>query len=165
MTILLPVFTIFMKESAALEVFKWTDRQGVTHYSSKPPPGLASTAEILYITPSVRSGADQPDESVNYAKWLEMAKVLEQSRLTRERLRLEKARLLMEAAGQQTAPQDTTPVVEYRTRSYPLFYHRYRRHYAKPHHKGHSHYKPDQGQVVVPKYIKAYKGYRARSGL
>lgn len=163
LVILLPVFTIYVKESAALEVFKWVDRQGITQYSSEPPSGLASIAEILNITPSERS-ADRPQGGVNYAKWLEMAKVLEQSRLARERLRLEKAKLLMEAAGQQSAQQGATSVVEYRSHSYPLFYHRHRRHHSSPYHQGHDHYRSNETHAPAPKYIRAYKGYRARSG-
>ncbi|MCP4409533.1 MAG: DUF4124 domain-containing protein [Gammaproteobacteria bacterium] len=165
LVILLPVFTISIKETAALEVFKWKDRQGITQYSSEPPSELAGgTAEILFIAPSVRSGADQPDERVNYAKWLEMAKVLEQSRLARDRLRLEKARLLVEAAGQQSAAQDTTSVVEFRRLSHPVFYHNFLRHYPKLHHQGHGYYRSSETHAPAPKYIRAYKGYRARSG-
>jgi hypothetical protein len=77
---------MFSMGANALEVYKWVDAQGVTHYSDSPPPESVdmASAETLEVLSDYEAPAESKD---NYRAILAVANDLERSRLARERIR------------------------------------------------------------------------------
>lgn len=161
-----------MREAAALEVYKWIDRYGTTHYSTEAPQGHEkSPATIIKLAQQPRREADKSNQSQNYLPLLELAKELEQSRLIRERLRLEKIRLERESLSAGKAPWLDYSKIPQQNRFYssrPLPYHgyfrfpfprRYSRH-VKSHHGKRPGFKLHRRSLHAPKLNTNYMGYR-----
>ncbi len=136
-----------------VELYKWQDADGVTHYSEDPPPSPVTEFKSLEFPDFSASGArastgDRAEE--DYFSVINQAKRMEASRLERERLRLEKEKLRQQQRSQQTI---VIPDYTYEHRGYSLGYssygdyysgysyrhkyHRYKHHYA-PHYKNYS---------------------------
>lgn len=122
-------------DEAGLEVYKWVDDQGVTHYSSGPPPdrtAIGEDLEMLQLDSTARSGASEQD----YFSVTNQAERLEASRLARERLRLEREKLrLQQAQSRKPAPVVEAPARESYIVRYPAHFghfphagHRFARH-------------------------------------
>ena len=81
----------------AAELFKWLDADGVTHYSDEPPPKSVSEFKSLEFRESSVSGpraSSGASAEADYFSVINQAKRMEASRLERERLRLEKEKLV-----------------------------------------------------------------------
>lgn len=87
----------------ALEVHKWTDAQGVVHYSESPPDSSDIASVEMF---EVQSEYEAPAESSRekYRSLLEVAKELEKSRLAREEARAEREARAREQWQQVMAP-------------------------------------------------------------
>lgn len=102
--------------AAALEVHKWTDAQGVVHYSESPP---GSTDIASVETFEVQSEYKAPDQSTEekYRSLLEVADALEKSRLAREEARAER-----EARAREQWQQAMAPAYAGAAAGYPVGY-------------------------------------------
>lgn len=167
------LFTIFMAgnsmraEADTLEVYKWIDQYGVTHYSAEAPQEHEkATATMIRLVQQPWGEAGPINRSQNYLPLLELAKELEQSRLARERLRREKARLARERLSAEKAARMDCLNIQQQDRVYtphsPPYYGYYRfpfpRRYS--HCCKHSGLKRHERHSRRLKSISTYKGYR-----
>lgn len=76
--------------ASALEVYKWTDEQGVVHYSGSPPPESVDMAalETFEVPSEYEAPAESKEDKAR--SLLKVAKELEESRLAREEARAER---------------------------------------------------------------------------
>ena len=91
-TAILSILLVLMNPAAAIEVYKWVDVKGATHYGQTPP--VTPPASIKKVTLSVHK--PQTTEQSGVQAMLDVAKQLEISRLERERFRLEKKKIHIE---------------------------------------------------------------------
>ncbi|MGI9301477.1 MAG: DUF4124 domain-containing protein [Gammaproteobacteria bacterium] len=118
------IFTLFilvlLTSATAGEVFMWTDKWGVTHFSQTPPvegtPGVHAH-ELGPLPPAV-----SPEE--DYFSIINQANRLEDRRLARQKARDDHRRGLRRTANHIVAV-DPTPVV---VRHYPI-HHGFKRHH------------------------------------
>jgi len=119
LAVLLALFALaFPFAVSALEVYKWTDEDGVVHYSESRPRAEAAdigSLETFEIDNAPRRG----DASAgNYRTLLDVAERLEQSRLARERVRAEQA---TQRAQQAATNTDATQYMDDDV-GYPVMY-------------------------------------------
>ena len=79
------------------EVYKWVEDNGVTHYAEAPPETSLSSLEVLDIDVPEAG----PPAIANYQSALDVANSIEASRLERERVRLERDKLLLQERQQR----------------------------------------------------------------
>ncbi|MGI8740281.1 MAG: DUF4124 domain-containing protein [Gammaproteobacteria bacterium] len=107
--IILAVFALtYPFATSALDVYKWTDGDGVVHYSeSRPRAGAGDVASLkTFEIANERSPGDA--EASRYRSMLDVAERLEQSRLARERTRaIRDARQDQLPAGRRVTPRIT----------------------------------------------------------
>jgi hypothetical protein len=114
----------------AAPIHKWVDERGVTHYSDKAPasPEAGVTRlDISTVEDSRTAPAANPDHYYSIAnQWQRM----NQERLQREQLELQRAALSVEIrAAEQPAIDDSEPRSTRYVIAYPYQYHRrYRQH-------------------------------------
>jgi hypothetical protein len=121
---------------ACEEVYKWIDRNGVTHFSGTPPPAEFAGVEVIELSDLPPAS---PRAAADYQAMLDVAASIEQSRLQRQRLRLEQQRLAREAALARDRYEPPVSERSYAVQGlyyprhyrYPLPRHRYR-HYRGP---------------------------------
>jgi len=112
--------------AAAVEIYKWVDEDGSTHYSESLPTGEFAGLEILEARPSVPRS---PAAANDYQSTLEVAASLQADRLERERVRLEKDKLRQQERRAReevqrlnnayAAPSYLVPYYRYPYRPYP----------------------------------------------
>ena len=120
--------------ASAQEIYKWQDRKGTTHYSEMPPPMELSGFEVLEVQLAEPVSLVAED----YRSTLELANSLQAGRLERERLRLERDKLVQEDRRSRLEAERYNDT--YQTRYYNGGYYPYRSyprppHYGKPHHR------------------------------
>lgn len=94
--------------ATAREVYKWTGRDGSTHYSEKQPDGDMASLEVLQVSVPVPLPENPPaaaSSSANYQATLEMARRLQADRLAREQARLERDTLRLKEREMQFEQQ------------------------------------------------------------
>lgn len=65
-------------DTQAAELYKWTDEQGRTHYSDKPPPGKeAETRAVQPVADSAPLPTPSKEKAARCAQYLESKRVLE----------------------------------------------------------------------------------------
>jgi len=119
LAVLLALFALaFPFAASALEVYKWTDEDGVVHYSESRPRTEAAdigSLETFEIDNAPRPGDDSASD---YRTMLDVAERLEQSRLARERARAEQA---TQRAQQAATNTDATQYMDDDV-GYPVMY-------------------------------------------
>ena len=84
---------LFTVAASGDQIYRWAGADGATHFSETPPDVDLASVEILELVPGDRL----PPPSRDYQSVLDVAKDIESSRLERERLRLEKKKLLLQS--------------------------------------------------------------------
>jgi len=140
--ILLSTLLVFTNPAAAIEeVYKWIDKEGITHYGQTPPVTQPASIEKVILA----KHNPEPVEQANLQQTLDVAKQLETSRLERARFRLERKKAhtekLKALQAQQTAYNESRRYYGYSS-YYPPYYGRPHKPYhpAKPHKPGLSHH-------------------------
>ncbi|MGH8502518.1 MAG: DUF4124 domain-containing protein [Gammaproteobacteria bacterium] len=141
LAVLLALFALaFPFAVSALEVYKWTDEDGVVHYSESRP--RAEAADIGSLETFEIDNAPRPGDASagDYRTLLDVAERLEQSRLARERARAEQA---TQRAQQAATTTDTTQYTDDNV-GYPVMYPRTGGYYRYPYypHMPHFPYTP-----------------------
>ena len=135
---------------SAQEIYKWQDQKGTTHYGEIPPPMVFSSFEVLEV--QLEEPAAGPVVE-SYRSALELANSLQADRLEREKLRLERERLLQQDRQARLEAQRYNDT--YQTRYYYGGYYPYRS-YPRPPHYGKPHPRPPQASypgTSVPKRV------------
>jgi hypothetical protein len=83
---------LFTVTASGDQIYRWAGADGATHFSETPPDVDLASVEILEVVPGGRLSPPSRD----YQAVLDVAKDIESSRLERERLRLEKKKLLLQ---------------------------------------------------------------------
>jgi DNA-binding GntR family transcriptional regulator len=118
---------LFATTAGAEQIYRWIGLDGATHFSETRPDVDPAGVEILEV---VRGDRLSPP-SRDYQSVLDVAKAIESSRLERERLRLEKKKLLLQNRQlQQSAMIPQAYDEDYR--GVRLYYSPYYRYPAKP---------------------------------
>jgi hypothetical protein len=78
--------------ASGVEVYKWTESDGVIHYAEAPPESGLASLEILDVVVAKPASPAVAD----YQSVLDVASSIEASRLERERVRLEREKLLLQ---------------------------------------------------------------------
>ncbi len=120
----------------AVEVHKWVDAKGTTHYSDEAP--TSATVEVTLIEVSTTNSATS-DATNDYYSIANQWQRLQKERIEREKIELAKAK--QKAALQQAAPR-IVYVKEPRAKRYVTVYpgFSYRRYGYRRSHKGFRHY-------------------------
>jgi len=120
---------------SAQEIYKWQDQKGTTHYGEIPPPMEFSRFEVLDVR------LEEPARPVaeSYRSALELANNLQADRLEREKLRLEREKLLQQDRQARLEAQRYNDT--YQSRYYNGGYYPYRS-YSRPPHSGKPHPRP-----------------------
>jgi len=131
--------------ASAQDIYKWQDRKGMTHYSENPPPMGFSSFEVLEVQ------LVEPVSLVakDYRSTLELANSLQAGRLEREKLRLERDRLVKEDRRARLEAEryyDT-----YQTRYYNGGYYPYRSYPRRPY-SGKPHHRPPKAHPPQASY-------------
>ena len=140
---------VFLGTVSAQDIYKWQDQQGTTHYGEIPPPMEFSSFEVLEV--QLEEPAGPVVES--YRSALELANSLQADRLEREKLRLEREKLLQQDRQARLEAQRYNDT--YQTRYYNGGYYPYRS-YSHPPHSGKPHPRPPQASypgTSVPKRV------------
>lgn len=130
-------FMFYGSTVSAVEIYKWAGPGGVTHYAESPPDSDLASLEVLNVVVVESSSPAIAD----YQSVLDVASSIEASRLKRERARLEREKLVLQARQQRLAQQqyyDNTSGANV---------------YYLPYSRGRHHYKPDPhnyGRHPVP---------------
>lgn len=111
----------------AMDIYKWVDSNGVTHYSQSPPEKIETQAEIIQVEET--KSEIKPVEQAQAT--LEIANQFERARLAREKARLDRrlslARLELETERSESE-QDDSIEVQYVSVYYPRFKHHKHKH-------------------------------------
>ena len=120
---------------SAQDIYKWQDQKGTTHYGESPPPMEFSRFEVLDVR------LEEPARPVaeSYRSALELANNLQADRLEREKLRLEREKLLQQDRQARLEAQRYNDT--YQSRYYNGGYYPYRS-YSRPPHSGKPHPRP-----------------------
>ena len=120
---------------SAQDIYKWQDQKGTTHYGEIPPPMEFSRFEVLDVR------LEEPARPVaeSYRSALELANNLQADRLEREKLRLEREKLLQQDRQARLEAQRYNDT--YQSRYYNGGYYPYRS-YSRPPHSGKPHPRP-----------------------
>jgi len=120
---------------SAQDIYKWQDQKGTTHYGEIPPPMEFSSFEVLEVQ------LEEPARPVaeSYRSALELANNLQADRLEREKMRLEREKLLQQDRQARLEAQRYNDT--YQTRYYNGGYYPYRS-YSRPPHSGKPHPRP-----------------------
>lgn len=95
-------------EEMRVEVYKWVDADGVTHYSEAPP--AQSRAEVAsFERMNLEFNPARPLQAQDYYSIINQAKRMEASRLARERLKHERERLRVQRLAQHAATRGADP--------------------------------------------------------
>ena len=134
---------------SAQDIYKWQDQKGTTHYGEIPPPMGFSSFEVLEVPPA------EPARPLveSYRSALELANSLQADRLERERLRLERQKLLRQDRQALLEAQRYNDT--YQSRYYYGGYYPYRS-YPRPPHSGKPHPRPPRASypgTSVPKRV------------
>ena len=140
--------------ASARDIYTWQDRKGTTHFSEIPPPMGFSSFEVLEVRlaePVSRVGQD-------YRSALELANSLQAARLEREKLRLERDKLLHEERRARLEAEryyDTYQTRYFYGGYYPYGAHPRPPHYGKPHPRPPTAYPPQASYPgsSVPKRV------------
>jgi len=142
-------FLAVMGTASAQDIYKWQDQSGTTHYGEIPPPMEFSSFEVLEV--QLEEPAGPVVES--YRSALELANSLQADRLEREKLRLEREKLLQQDRQARLEAQRYNDT--YQTRYYYGGYYPHRS-YPRPPHYGKPHPRPPQASypgTSVPKRV------------
>lgn len=110
---------IFPFAASALEVYKWTDDDGVVHYSESRPRTKAGDIASLETFQIDNEHPPGDASASDYQSMLDVAEQLEQSRLARERARAQELR-----DARQLQPIAVTPRYADDDVNYPHIYSR-----------------------------------------
>jgi hypothetical protein len=120
---------VFGMPATAGEVYKWVDADGITHFGESPPASAAGEVEVIEM--AVIEPVTQPTR--DYQSTLDVAKSIEESRLERERLRLEQRKLDADSRRRQPGAYSEQGTTRY---YYPPYYGHPRKypphHYRRP---------------------------------
>lgn len=136
------LFAFVSGGAGGVEVYKWVGFDGVTHYAETPPESDLAGLEVLDVVVA------EPDSPVvaDYRAVLAVANSIQAGRLERERVRLEKEKLLLQERQLQQYDQSYTGT--------SVFYPRFRRHRYPlkpyPHQLGRNHPRNPHGNGDFP---------------
>lgn len=92
-SVVISVALLFTATAGGDQVYRWVGADGATHFSETRPDIDPAGVKILEVVPEARRLSPS---SADYQSVLDVAKAIESSRLERERLRLEKKKLLLQ---------------------------------------------------------------------
>ena len=173
---ILPLVFLASQNATAGKVYKWTDEEGITHFSDEPPVNttITDTQEInidIYANDNV-----DPDEYsiINQAdRMAERRRKVTEERLAKKRLHLEEKRLALELEqyrqNEVYSEQVGYQPVYYSTYQQPYFYRQPR--FARQrfaHHRGNTHQQfrhPHRSRFAHGGRISAgHRGHRGHRG-
>ena len=118
----------------AAAIHKWVDERGVTHYSDKAPANPDASVTRLDISTGENSRTALAANPAHYYSIANQWQRMNQERLQRQQLELQRAALSVErrAAAQPAIDTDEARSTRYIV-AYPYRYHRRYRHHARHH--------------------------------
>jgi hypothetical protein len=117
----------------AATIHKWVDERGVTHYSDKAPADPEASVTRLDISTGERDRTAPAASSDHYYSIANQWQRMNQERLQRQQLELQRAALAVE---RRAAPQPTIDKSESRTRYVVAYPYRYNRFHRRHRHHG-----------------------------
>jgi hypothetical protein len=131
----------------AAAIHKWVDERGVTHYSDKAPASLEAGVTQLDISTGEDSRTALAANPGHYYSIANQWQRMNQERLQRQQLELQRAALQVERrAAAEPAIDDSEPRSTRYVVAYPYRYHRRYRHRARHHAQGPRH-QPGQNSL------------------
>lgn len=106
---------LFVYRPVSADIYKWTSRDGVVHYSESAPDTLSEKASQFDLASIPLMTVSLPA----YQATLELARVLENSRLEREKMRMQKQRNRSYARSAELESKLIQRGSDYR---YPVYY-------------------------------------------
>lgn len=158
-SVVISVTLLFTATAGGEQIYRWVGADGATHFSETPPDIDPAGVEILEVVPGARPLSPP---SADYQSVLDVAKAIESSRLERERLRLEKKKLLLQ--NRQLRQSAMIPQ-EYEDdyRGVRLYYSPYYRYPPRHPRRRHYYHRPVNPQPH-PSHRHGRHGYAGQSG-
>jgi hypothetical protein len=122
--------------ASADQIYKWTDSDGLTHYSEAPPLALTESVTILGINISGHHGNIGQDD---YYSIVNQARRMEESRLKKEQLRIDREAQRQAVLTANTEKEPVQVVIQQPSYPVALFHNRgnykhSRKNRKRPHH-------------------------------